>query len=94
MPVDTIDPALAELGWKPFFSAQVSADEVQTCLPVRVMTVHRGMIVVAGAGLECTISSHLPASTGEEDRPTVGDWLLIGLDTREPVRILTRASLF
>ncbi|WP_353230045.1 ribosome small subunit-dependent GTPase A [Novosphingobium sp.] len=92
--MDTIDPALAELGWKPFFSAQVSADEGHTCLPVRVMTVHRGMIAVAGAGLECTIPSHLPASTGEEDRPTVGDWLLISRDARTPVRILTRASLF
>ncbi|MEY4237661.1 MAG: ribosome small subunit-dependent GTPase [Pseudomonadota bacterium] len=88
------DPLLAHLGWKAFFSTQVSADEAQACRPVRVMAVHRGAIAVAGAELECQITSHLPASRGEEDRPTVGDWLLIDRDSLEPVRILDRASLF
>lgn len=87
-------PTLADLGWKPFFSAQLSAKEEQQFLPVRVMAVHRGKISVAGAGLECMISSHLPDSQGEEDRPTVGDWLLIDCISHEPVRILDRASLF
>jgi len=88
------DPILADLGWKPFFSTQVSTDEAQRCRPVRVMAVHRGTIAVAGAELECLISSHLPDSRGEEDRPTVGDWLLIDRNSLEPVRILDRASLF
>lgn len=88
------DPILADLGWRPFFSIQVSADEAQSCWPVRVMAVHRGEIAVAGANLECQISSHLPTSRGEEDRPTVGDWLLIDRGSLEPVRILNRASLF
>lgn len=88
------DPLLADLGWKRFFSAQVSSDEAQSCRPVRVMAVHRGAVAVAGAELECMISSHLPDSRGEEDRPTVGDWLLVDRDSLEPVRILDRASLF
>jgi ribosome biogenesis GTPase len=88
------DLILAELGWTSFFSAQVSAQEAQQCQPVRVMAVHRGEIAVAGVGLESQISSHLPNSAGEEDRPTVGDWLLIDRASLEPVRILGRASLF
>jgi ribosome biogenesis GTPase len=85
---------LAALGWGAFFSAQVSADEALTCQAVRVMTVHRGEIVVAGEAIDQQISSRLPQSEGEEDRPTVGDWLLIDRVSLEPVRLLTRASLF
>ena len=88
------DPTLADLGWKSFFSTQVSSAEARQCRPVRVMAVHRGKIAVAGAGLECLISPHLRNSRGEEDRPTVGDWLLIDRDNLEPARILDRASLF
>ena len=92
--MDVPDPILAELGWKPFFSTQLSADEQALCLPARVMAVHRGKIAVAGAGLEGQISSHLPHSQGEEDRPTVGDWVLVERATHDPVRVLDRASLF
>src|SRR5690606_19466314 len=88
------DPILADLGWNSFFSTQVSIEEAQQCRPVRVMAVHRGKIAVAGAGLECLIPSRLPASQGEEDRPTVGDWLLITRSSLEALRILNRASLF
>jgi ribosome biogenesis GTPase len=88
------DPILTELGWTPFFSGQVSYDEARACQPVRVMAVHRGEIAVAGAGLESQISSHLPHSVGEEDRATVGDWLLIDRASMQPMRILQRASLF
>ena len=41
---------LLQLGWKPFFNKQVSAEEDRTCQPVRVMSVHRGMVTVAGEG--------------------------------------------
>jgi ribosome biogenesis GTPase len=58
------------------------------------MAVHRGVLVVAGAGLDCLISPHLASSRGEEDRPTVGDWLLIDADDYKMLRILDRASLF
>jgi ribosome biogenesis GTPase len=85
---------LADLGWTPFFSVQVTAEEAQVCQPVRVMAVHRGEIAVAGEGIEAQISSRLPVSHGEEDRPTVGDWLLIDRETREPQRVLTRINLF
>jgi len=92
--MDVHDPILADLGWRSFFSTQLSAEETLQCRPVRVMAVHRGKVAVAGAGLECLISSHIAGSQGEEDRPTVGDWLLIDPASLEPTRILDRASLF
>jgi ribosome biogenesis GTPase len=92
--MNEVEPTLADLGWKPFFSTQVAVTEEQQCQPVRVMAVHRGKIAVAGEGLDGLISPHLASSQGEEDRPTVGDWLLIDRDRLEPVRILNRASLF
>lgn len=94
------DHTLADLGWTPFFSAQVTSDEDAACRPVRVMAVHRGMVAVAGEGLESLISSRLPNprggpdARGEEDRPTVGDWLLIERESLEAVRILDRINLF
>ena len=51
-PMASQDPRLAELGWKPFFSMQISSEEDTQCQPVRVMAVHRGKIAVAGAGTE------------------------------------------
>lgn len=92
--METFDPDLAQLGWKPFFSDQVSAEQDRDCQPVRVMSVHRGRVTVAGEGIEDSISSSLHGQAGAEDRPTVGDWLLIDRDTRSIVRILDRASLF
>jgi ribosome biogenesis GTPase / thiamine phosphate phosphatase len=85
---------LRQLGWKPFFSKQVSAEENGRCQPVRVMSVHRGMVTVAGEGFEDSISSGLPVAKGPEDRPTVGDWLLVERNSRNLVRILDRTSLF
>ncbi len=85
---------LLQLGWKHFFSTQVSAEEEGRCQPVRVMSVHRGMVTVQGDGLEDSISSSLPVAKGPEDRPTVGDWLLVDRESRNLLRILDRTSLF
>ena len=88
------DPTLAQLGWRPFFSEQVSAEESHSCQAVRVMSVHRGRVTVSGERFEDSISSSLPGRRGPEDRPTVGDWLLIDRNTRKLVRILDRTNLF
>ena len=90
----THSPLLLQLGWKPFFSRQVSAEEERGCRPVRVMSVHRGMVTVQGEGINDSISSSLASPSGPEDRPTVGDWLLIDRESRSLVRILGRTSLF
>jgi ribosome biogenesis GTPase len=88
------DLTLAQLGWKSFFAEQVSAEQSQHCQPVRVMSVHRGRVTVSGEGIEDSISSSLAMQRGAEDRPTVGDWLLIDRSSRSVVRILDRTSLF
>ena len=85
---------LFELGWKPFFSSQLSAEEKISCEPVRVTSVHRGMVTVLGEAGEESISSVLPVTRGPEDRATVGDWLLIDQASRNALRILDRTSLF
>jgi ribosome biogenesis GTPase len=92
--MDTPTQTLAELGWRPFFSAQTSADEETRCQPVRVMAVHRGKIAVAGAGTALLIDPHLAGAGATEDHPTVGDWLLIDRETQLLTRILDRANLF
>jgi ribosome biogenesis GTPase len=88
------DLTLGQLGWRSFFAKQVSVEQSQNCQPVRVMSVHRGRVTVLGEGIEESISSSLPVQGGAEDRPTVGDWLLINRKSRTLVRLLNRMSLF
>jgi ribosome biogenesis GTPase len=52
------------------------------------------MVTVLGKTREESISSTVPAPQGPEDRPTVGDWLLIDRCSRTVMRILGRKSLF
>ena len=92
--MESQNSTLRQLGWTPFFRKQLTAEEGGRCEPVRVMSVHRGMVTVLGEGLEESISSVLPDPKGPEDRPTVGDWLLIDRDSRQLVRLLDRTSLF
>ncbi len=58
------------------------------------MSVHRGRVTVSGERVDDSIPSSLPAQGGAEDRPTVGDWLLMDRSIRRIVRILDRTSLF
>ncbi len=92
--MDRSELTRVQLGWVPFFSEQVSADEAKTCSPVRVMSVHRGRVTVLGDGFDESILSGSPGDGGAANRPTVGDWLLIDRNTRSMVRILARSSLF
>ena len=94
MPLQATDMTLAQLGWRPFFSEQVSAEELRDCQPVRVMSVHRGRVTVAGEAFEGSVSSVLAAQSEAEDWPTVGDWLLLHRTEQSLVRLLDRSSLF
>lgn len=92
--MDTSGPTLAQLGWRPFFSEQVSLEQRLALQPVRVVSVHRGRVTVVGEDFEGSISSRLDTVRSAEDRPTVGDWLLIDHNTHTLARILDRTSLF
>ena len=85
---------LETLGWRPYFAEQMTDDELATCLPVRVMTVHRGKISVAGAGGQQLISPYIVGAGPSDPHPTVGDWLLIDRSTQEAVSVLERLNLF
>lgn len=85
---------LNELGWRSWFAEQVSEEEAVRCLPVRVMTVHRGKIAVAGAALQRLVSPYIAGAAPSDDHPTVGDWLLVDSATLEPMRVLRRMNLF
>jgi ribosome biogenesis GTPase len=88
------EEALEELGWRVFFSEQLSVEEALQCHPVRVMAVHRGKIDVTGAGSQHSIAPYIPNARPSDDHPTVGDWLLIDEVTLQPTRVLRRLNLF
>ncbi len=91
--MDVTRLTLKELGWRPFFSDQVSGEDKQH-FPARVMAVHRGRIVVAGVRAKHLIDPHVAQADGVAAHPTVGDWLLVDGRTLQPARILERANLF
>jgi ribosome biogenesis GTPase len=84
---------LADLGWNPFFTAQLDPDEPNTLLPVRVMAVHRDRLHVTGPGVDALVPPFLEAPDDPDSAATVGDWLLLD-DTLRPRRLLKRRSLF
>src|SRR5437870_2229634 len=88
-PSETLD----DLGWKPYFSEQLSSEEAAHTQPVRVMAVHRGKMAVQGAGTRGFISPYISGAGPADDHPTVGDWVLIDR-AGEPVRVLQRMNLF
>jgi ribosome biogenesis GTPase len=75
---------LADFGWGPFFQSQL--EDSGQWLPARVTAVHRGRLQLQAPGLDLGISSSLHAA--------VGDWILLDGETRRPVRVLERRSLF
>lgn len=85
---------LVELGWKQFFEQQLSAEERESAVPVRVFALNRHL--VDGVGAAGRRQFALPPgwlSCAAEELPTVGDWLLIDRDS-QPLRLLERTSLF
>jgi len=69
------DEALASLGWRPHFQAQVDPEDERS--PARVMTVHRGRVEVALETGSASIELHgRSAGMGF----TVGDWVLLDAD--------------
>ncbi len=83
---------LRDYGWNTHFQAQLSADELSTTIPVRVLAVHRDALEVAGHAYAGRVA---PLDADDDEAvATVGDWLLLDEGTRRPVRVLTRRSVF
>ena len=65
---------LAHLGWKPFFQSQLSLDEFEHFVPVRVAAVQRSQL----DGVSATGRVHIdyPGHERWSESVTVGDWVL------------------
>ena len=62
-------------------------------MPVRVMSVHRDALDVAGPDFVGRVHQTLTQSDGE-DRPATGDWIALSRTSKRPVAIYPRQSLF
>jgi ribosome biogenesis GTPase len=91
----TDNSKLARLGWRQFFQQQLTLEEVERARPARVLVVQRSGITVADevgerhlavAGKWFTLPS--------EQRPSVGDWLLLNAAGEAIERVLDRTSVF
>lgn len=83
---------LLNLGWRPHFAKQLSIDETNNALPVRVIAVHRSELYVIGDGFEAVVPPI--RDDDEEERATIGDWLLLERETNRVIRRLERFSVF
>ncbi len=84
---------LAALGWRAFFARQLQAQE-SALLPARVVAIHRsGHILSEGSGdYQVRLGRHWFRRPAEQ-RPTVGDWVLVGERRDRIERCLARQSV-
>ncbi len=86
---------LLKLGLSPFFTQQLSFDEVEHGQLVRVFQVQRSLLIVGDGSTTWSVTPggnwyQLPA----EERATVGDWLVLDTDGEKITRLLVRKSVF
>jgi ribosome biogenesis GTPase len=80
--------SLAALGWSAFFDDQLDPVEARlSCM--RVATVHRARMTAESQSGPVKLSLPNRANTADY---AVGDWILVDLDTRIPVRRLERKT--
>jgi ribosome biogenesis GTPase len=81
---------LRSLGWKPAFHQQLTDDEEQRLLPVRIAAHLRSHLLCLSATDEFPVPVALTLHCGEL---TVGDWLLLEPETHRGVRRLERQTV-
>lgn len=86
---------LIDLGLTPFFTQQLTAEEIEHCLLARVTEVQRSHIIVSDGIDEWRIK---PGGTWYQlpvaQRPTVGDWVVLDEAHDKLLRLLERKSIF
>ncbi len=86
---------LSSLGWRAFFQQQLSIDEVEQSRPARVLTVQRSGITVGDTQGERHIAlASKWFSVPAEQRPAIGDWVLLSEQGDAVTRVLDRCSVF
>lgn len=93
----TAKTGLLELGWSEYYSSQLSDEEQQTLVPMRVVGAQRTGLSIRGVDGTRKISlAGRWFQEATQDRPTIGDWLMLqDLDLPDPVvvRRLQRKSV-
>lgn len=84
---------LDELGWRPAFLQSLDLDHEAISDVVRISAVHRDAYEAIGPDGELRLHM-MPIETPVEDRPTVGDWVLMDRALERPARVLDRQTLF
>ncbi len=85
---------LNDFGWAPFFEAQLGEERPPLAALVRVCSVHSMVMNVIGTDgkRQIAIPGNWLSGTPEE-RPTVGDWLVLDDSGEWPARLLARRTL-
>ena len=90
-----MDTSLQSYGFVPFFGQQASLDEIEQRRVGRVTEVQRSLITIFDGAEERSIpltsSWH---NAAPEDRPTVGDWVVLDDQCLRVERVLDRKSVF
>lgn len=87
--------SLQDYGFVPFFTQQVSVDEIGRGLVGRVIEVQRSVVTVTDGSEErpITLSSSW-RNVAAEEKPTVGDWVVLDKQRLKIQRVLDRKSVF
>jgi ribosome biogenesis GTPase / thiamine phosphate phosphatase len=84
---------LAAYGWSAHFQQAAEALNIENTIPVRVASVHRDALDVAGPDF----TGRIPLAyvkPGGDDNPTVGDWIALDRATLRLAALYPRTSLF
>ena len=86
--------SLRQLGWSAFFQAQIAASPLAELIPARVIAVQRSglSLVFEGGCVDITLSGRW-FQRPPEQRPTIGDWVLLNRQRNSVERLLERRSL-
>ena len=85
---------LTGLGWRPFFARQLRPSESASAHPLRVVEIHRNGHVLSDGERELHIHpGGIWFRRPPEERPTVGDWVLVDAARSRIDRCLTRATV-
>jgi ribosome biogenesis GTPase len=90
-----VDTSLQDLGFVPFFAQQTSQDEIEHERVCRVTEVQRSVVTVArGVGERDVPVTSSWRSCSAEQRPAVGDWVVLDEGCSSIERVLDRKSVF
>ena len=86
---------LADLGLTPFFTQQLTPEEIEHGQLARIVTVQRSHVIASDGVDEWTITlGGAWYQRPSEERPTVGDWVLLDAPHEKILRLLDRKSVF